>query len=138
GVRWVAHEEEGGDSLIMQDMIAMGAEDEIYNLALANRLEAIAQGRRVINSLVLPFAVVNVPESINLLNWSAARIVSNHVMVDLDKATNFNCSYEDALWIFRRIEKLTRSDWEEIVDSSQLPASVKSILLEKLIGRRNS
>lgn len=138
GVRWVAHEEEGGSSLIMQDLVAMGAEDEIYNLALGNHLEAIAQGRRVIKSLVLPFSLVNVPESVNLLNWSAARVVSNHVMVDLDKSTDFNCSYEDALWIFRRIEKLERRDWEEIVDASHLPPSVKTILLEKLIGRRNS
>lgn len=136
--RWVAHEDEGGDFLIMQDVIVMGAEDELYNLALGNDLAAIGAGRRVINSLVLPYAVMNIPESVNILNWSAARIVSNHVMLELDKSTSFNCSYEDALWIFRRIEKLTRDDWKEIVDDSGLPASVRAILIEKLIARRNS
>lgn len=136
--RWVAYEEEGGDSLVMQDVIAMGAEDELYNLALGNDLAAIGAGRRVINSLVLPYAVMNIPESVNILNWAAARIVSNHVMLELDKSTSFNCSYEDALWIFKRIEKLSRNDWKEIVDDSGLPASVRAILLEKLIARRNS
>lgn len=136
--RWVAHEEEGAHDLILQDVIAMSAEDEIYNLALGNDLAAIGLGRRVINSLVLPFAVMNVPESVNLLNWAAARVVSNHVLVELDKSTSFNCSYEDALWMFKRMEKLTRNDWQEIVDSSNLPPSVKAILVEKLIARRNS
>tara|TARA_R110000868_G_scaffold124990_2_gene330244 strand:- start:1631 stop:4624 length:2994 start_codon:yes stop_codon:yes gene_type:complete len=136
--RWVAHEEEGAHDLILQDVIAMSAEDEIYNLALGNDLAAIGLGRRVINSLVLPFAVMNVPESVNLLNWAAARVVSNHVLVELDKSTSFNCSFEDALWMFRRMERLTRADWQEITDSSNLPASVKAILVEKLIARRNS
>lgn len=136
--RWVAFEQDGASDLVMQDVVVMGAEDELYNLALGNDLAAIGAGRRVINSLVLPYAVMNVPESVNLLNWAAARIVSNHVLVELDKSTSFNCSFEDALWIFRRMEKLSRDDWKQIVDSSGLPASVKAILVEKLIARRNS
>jgi len=136
--RWISFEKEDSSTVVMQDLIVMGAEDELYNLALGNDLAAIGLGRRVINSLVLPYSVLNIPESVNLLNWSAARIVSNHVLVELDKSTDFNCSYEDALWIFRRMEKLTRQDWANIVDDSGLPPSVKSILLEKLIARRNS
>ncbi len=136
--RWISHEEPESTSLVLQDLIVMSAEDELYNLALGNDLAAIGLGRRVINSLVLPYSVMNVPESVNLLNWSAARIVSNHVLVELDKSTEFNCSFEDALWMFRRIERLTRHDWSQIVDDSGLPPSVKSILLEKLIARRNS
>lgn len=136
--RWVVHEEENSDSLVIQDVVAMEAEDELYNLALGNDLGAIGAGRRVINSLVLPYAVMNIPESVNILNWSAARIVSNHVLLELDKSIDFNCSYEDALWMFKRLEKLSRQDWQEIVDASHLPPSVRAILIEKLIARRNS
>src|SRR5690606_4830870 len=63
---------------------------------------------------------------------------SHEIILFHDQLGEFFCSWDDARWITRRIEKLTRADWKEIVESSHTPKSVQQILLEKLISRRNS
>ena len=58
----------------MQDLLVMNTTEPIYNLAMGTvdtideNFQGVdmVQGRRTIKSLLLPFAMVDVPESINL------------------------------------------------------------------------
>jgi hypothetical protein len=132
---WVI--EDLGDRLIMQDLVVMESTHIIYNLAVGVTFDMI-QGRRLLSSLAVPLTIVNLNESINMLRWNAGVVNNKQVMLFHDQLDQFQCTWDDARWITRRIEKLSREDWKEIVDSSELPKGVRMILLEKLISRRNS
>jgi hypothetical protein len=133
---WIVEELED-NRLLLQDLIVMDSNHPIYNLAVGVTAEMI-QGRRLLSSLAVPLSIVNLTESVNMLRWNAGVISNKQVVLFHDQIDQFLCSWDDARWISRRIEKLSRSDWEQIVDGSQLPKSVQMILLEKIISRRNS
>lgn len=139
---WII-EDLGPDKLLVQDLIIMDSTHAIYNLAVGVTSDMI-QGRRVLSSLAVPLTIVNLTESVNLLRWNAGieRINDQTKLKEIalfhDRLQDFQCTWDDARWITRRIEKLTRADWEEIVESSHLPKPVQMLLVEKLISRRNS
>ncbi|MBY0515921.1 MAG: hypothetical protein K2P81_03360 [Bacteriovoracaceae bacterium] len=134
---WIA-EDFGDNTLLLQDVVVMEGMPLIYNLAMGPITNDLIQGRRLLSSLVVPLALTNVPESVNMFRWSVGNIADNLVSLQLDYADEFDCSWEDARWIGRRIEKLSRADWEDVVASSHVPKPVQMVMLEKLIGRRNN
>jgi len=136
--RWVYQENSDGKGLILQDVLSFQANESIYNLAYGYVPNSVIKGRRVLNSLLIPYAIVSFEESVNLMSYEAARIISNSLKIDFADSAEFSTSYEDARWIMRRILKLTRRDFEEIVASAHLPIPVQRLLVEKIIGRRNS
>lgn len=125
------------ENVEIQDLIAMPSQDFYYNLAMGFLTDEIIGGRRVLNSLLIPYSLVNLPESVNLLNWNIGRVVNKQLVLDYDIAQNFSTSYEDAKWMTRRILKLSREDIFEIVKKSYFPKEVELVLTEKLIARRN-
>jgi hypothetical protein len=132
---WVV--EDFGTEIILQDIVVMEANHVIYNLAVGVSADMI-QGRRLLSSLAVPLSIVNLPESINKLRWNAGNLSNNQVFLHHDSLDDFQCTWEDARWISRRIEKLSRQDWEAIVEASHLPKPIQQVLVEKLISRRNS
>ncbi len=134
---WVV-EDYGDNVLLVQDVVVMEGNPLIYNLAMGPITNEITGGRRLMNSLVIPLTLTNVPESINMLKWSMGNVTDGMVALDLDYANEFDCSWEDARWIGRRIEKMSRSDWQDVVASSHVPKAVQMVILEKLISRRNN
>ena len=133
---WII-EDLGENKLLVQDLIVMESNHTIYNLAVGVTSDMI-QGRRLLSSLAVPLSIVNLTESVNLLRWNAGVKNSHEIVLFHDQLNEFFCSWDDARWITRRIEKLTRADWKEIVESTHIPKPVQQILLEKLISRRNS
>ncbi len=133
---WVVEELED-NKIIIQDLLVMDANHPIYNLAVGITNDMI-QGRRLMSSLAVPLSIVNLVESVNLLRWNVGVINNNQVALFHDHLEDFQCTWDDARWISKRIEKLTREDWKEIVASSNVPKAVQMILVEKLISRRNS
>lgn len=133
---WVVDDTEE-NKLVLQDIVVMDSTNEIYNLAVGVSDDMI-QGRRLLSSLAVPLSIVNLTESVNLLRWSAGNVVNNEVNLGINNLEDFACSWDDARWISKRIEKLSREDWEDIVSESNLPKPVQTILVEKLISRRNS
>jgi hypothetical protein len=135
--RWIV--DESKLEIVLQDVLVMATEANIYNLSLGLMPERIHQGRRVLRAPYIPLALVDTPESVNLMPWSSGRIVLNNIKLnhtqELD--TSFDTSWEDARWIGRRLAKLTRNDFEEIVKKAKFPAAVEAILIEKIISRRN-
>lgn len=136
--RWVTRDREGELTLTMQDMIAMEDINAMYNLAVGLVPREIVQGRRVLRSLLVPYSLTDIPESVNLFDWSAGRIISNNVLLPYENAQDYDTTFEDARWLTNRILKLKRSDWEDIVRGAHFPKSVEMLALEKLIARRNS
>jgi hypothetical protein len=125
------------NEIVMQDVIAM-EDDEFYlNLSRGYLEQYVIQGQRKFDSLIIPYALTNVPESINLLNWTVGREYTGNIVLNYPIAHEFDCSRGDAYWMVKRLLKLTEADWEEIVRETKLPRSVQSILLEKLKSRRN-
>ncbi len=133
---WVVEELED-NRIIMQDLVVMDSSHPIYNLAVGVTSDMI-QGRRLLSSLAVPLSIVNLVESVNLLRWNVGVINNNQVSLFHDSLEDFQCTWDDARWISKRIEKLSREDWKEIVASSHVPKAVQMILVEKLISRRNS
>ncbi len=125
-------------SIILQDVLAFEGQHQIYNLALGNPPEAVIEDKRILRSLAIAYALVNVPESVNLWRWQMGRVADKSIILDLNYADVFNCTFEDARWIGRRIEKLKRADFEEIVEFANVPKPVGALLIEKLMARRNS
>jgi hypothetical protein len=133
---WVV-EELSETRLLLQDLIVMNANHLIYNLAADIKSDMI-QGRRLLSSLAVPLSIVHLTESVNMFRWNVGVKSGNEVILFHDQLDQFMCTWDDARWISRRIEKLTREDWKEIVESTHMPKAVQQILLEKLISRRNS
>lgn len=133
---WVI-EELDDNKLLLQDLVVMDSNHIIYNLAFGVNSD-IVQGRRLLSSLAVPLTIVNLTESVNMLRWNAGVKTNDSVNLFHDQLPEFQCTWDDARWITRRIEKLTREDWKEIVASSNTPKAVQQILLEKIISRRNS
>ena len=125
------------EEIELQDVVAMSSQDHYYNLSLGYLPPSVIQGRRLLNSLLLPYALVEVPESVNMFPWHIGRIINKQFKVDFDNAENFSTTYGDAKWIARRILQLSRGDWKEIVRKSHFPKEVELLLNEKLISRRN-
>ncbi|MBC74723.1 MAG: hypothetical protein CME64_01790 [Halobacteriovoraceae bacterium] len=133
--RWILSQ--GDLSVVVQDVAVMEDQEFLHNLAKGYLSEDIPQGKRIYDSLVVPFALVDAPESINLMDWTIGRRFSDNVSLKFAHAANYNCSRDDAVWIIRRIMKLNEQDWRDIVDATYLPESVKLLLLQKLKSRRN-
>ncbi len=121
----------------LQDVVVMETSDQFYNLAMGFLTPDIIEGRRILNSLLVPYSLVDIPESVNLFSWQAGRIVNKQLKLEYESAENFNPSFEDAKWMTRKILELTRSDWEEVVQEAYFPMEVGALITEKLISRRN-
>lgn len=122
-----------------QDVIIVEkASDSIYNLARGILDPSIIRGRRLLNSTLVPFALSEIPESLNLMSWTGAQIIDDQVQMLCPGNEAFSTSYEDARWISRRILGLTEQDWKEIAQATRLPAPAQTLIAEKLMARRNS
>lgn len=134
---WVV-EDLNDDELMLQDLVVMPAQNIIYNLATGPIPADIIQGRRLLSSLIVPLTITNLSESVNMLRWTSGVVADNQLNLAIDDPDRFQATWEDVRWLGRRIEKLKRADWEEIVESTGLPKPVQMILTEKIISRRNS
>jgi hypothetical protein len=123
--------------IVVQDVVAMEEADYYINLARGHMEQSISQGKRIFDSLILPYALTDIPESINILSWTIGREYNGNIILDYKDSPNFNCSRGDAYWMVRRILKLSEKDWVEIVGDSKLPNAVQMVLIEKLKSRRN-
>jgi hypothetical protein len=136
--RWIVSNPKNEAFIIVQDLVATLSVEPIYNFAFAVMDKSIAQDLRSINALIVPFNLVYFEESVNMMPWSAGRIVSNRVYLPGPSTDEFNTKWEDARWITRKILELTRQDFQEIVAASNAPKSVQALLIEKILARRNS
>ena len=137
--RWVLDHPVDAKEIELRDVLVLESDVQYYNLALGYVPEHLIMGRRVLNSLLIPYAFTNVPESVNMFTWHAGSILSESIRMDYTESAEFSTTIDDGRWIARKIGALTkRSDFEEIVKAAALPEVVGILLTEKLISRRET
>jgi hypothetical protein len=135
---WILNlDDRESDLVALQDVAIMPVQAEITNVALGVMTPDFILGRRVLNSLFVPYALVDVRESINGFRWYPGLRKSNAVYLPLEDPEQFSTTWSDARWILRRIAKLNRYDFESIVSGIGYPEAAQKLLVEKLISRRN-
>jgi|GEM_PF-4828686 len=137
--KWIFHNPQGQNWVILQDVVLRNITDGDYtNLSLEPRLDKEIKNRRTFSSLLIPYSILNYSGSTNAFEWWSGKIISQNIFMDYPEAVFFDMSYEDGRWMTRRLSKLTRSDWDDVVRSSQLPGTIQKVLLEKVMARYNS
>ncbi len=136
--RWLIEKDEDNYVLTLQDVIIFKAATEIYDFAEGQVPAETILHRRSINALSIFYSLVDVRESVDGLDWHTGTIDNKVALFDILSGDSFTTTYFDAVWAVKRLAKLTRSDYENIVKLAYYPESVEKLLVEKLISRRNS
>jgi hypothetical protein len=136
--RWIVEKNEDSYVLVLQDVLILESNNKIYNLGMGEINQDTVKHRRVINSLAIPFAMVDIRESVDGLSWNLGTIANKVMILDVISGEYFTTTYNDAKWIIKRMSRLKREDFEEVVKFSYFPDSVSKLMSEKLISRFNS
>lgn len=134
----VTEETEGCYCLEIQDAVAFNSTTHIYNFPVGVLSQEVMQGRRAFEALLIPFGLTFVDESFNMLSWEFGKISNDRLFVSYEYNHQFFPNYSDAKWIARKILRLTRKDWEQVVAFGDYPLAVQKLAVEKFISRRNS
>lgn len=141
--RWVTKGlDKGGNpdetlEITLQDiMITMPSQEDHYNLSIGVPPRVLTT--RTLRSLLVSYALLDLGESANKYNWSVGKIDNGNIKLPHDQIAEFNATMDDAKWMLRKIKKLERRDFYEIVKLAHLPKEVEILILEKVISRRNA
>lgn len=101
--------------------------------------ESAIQSRRSIRALILPLALLDLPESVNMYSFEFAKIFSENLVLSRPNANRFQneTSIGDIYWIAQKIAKLTRADWTQIIKLGKYPADIEALIIEKTLARVN-
>ncbi|MEK6553620.1 MAG: hypothetical protein AABZ31_00120, partial [Bdellovibrionota bacterium] len=133
---WILNLDDKNSNVIeFQDVIALSPTPAITNVA-EGFLEPLIKGRRAINGLILPYNLVDVT-SVEGLRWCSNPVRQNAINFPLYDNEAFSTSIDDLRWMMRKVSRLTRQDFVEIVKEAQFPYPSDLLMVEKLIARRN-
>lgn len=94
---------------------------------------------RAYRAAIIPFALVDVPESVNRFSTRFAEVSTGYVNIPYYLGQSFQATtYDDLRWILKRLQKLSLKDYEEIVAESNYPEEIKPLVLAKLVNRARS
>lgn len=111
-------------------------EFDFYNVSMGVPTQTI--NSRSLRALVVPYSLVDLNESINKFSWIDGKVDNKSVILSHFTNNEFATTIDDAIWMMKKINKLTRIDYQKIVSESYFPREVELLLVEKLISRRNS
>lgn len=146
---WVLEDNVQNHSVVFSDAVLEPAVAEYFDIHWGyapdpnnpQQLPAVQRFSRyrAYRALILPFALVDVPESINRYSAKFAAILSGNVVVTHPSAESFSaCTYEDARWLVRRLAGLQIQDLQDIVKAGAFPSELEELVLAKLIYRVNN
>jgi hypothetical protein len=136
--RWRIDTDEKKFILTLQDVIVFQTSTEIYDLAEGQIGADNIAHRRSLNALSIAYALVDLRESVDGFPWSVGKLNNKVTLLDIISGDAFTTTYNDALWMIKRISKLKEKDFKEIVDQAYFPESVGTLLTQKLMARFNS
>lgn len=94
---------------------------------------------RAYRALIIPYAMVDLPESVNRFSAKFGSVLGAHVVINHPSAASFaSCTYEDAKWMVRRMQEFTRQDFEEVVKAGEFPPELNELIVTKLMYRANN
>jgi hypothetical protein len=132
-------------TVVLQDVMATEATPLFYNVALAppnvsvpgsDQRQALAQ--RILRALPLVYGIDDVTESLNLMFWTVGRISNEAITLTVPVNGVFSTSYDDAVWLARKIALLTEADFDDMVNRAYFPQDLKELVSAKIRSRRNS
>jgi len=130
-----------GDSIVLelQDVVIY-EEDASFRLSIGLLQHDRHKRKRIYNSLLLAFNLVDVPESVNSFSPIPFSITKQEVVLTYNEGTainEFTPDIYDLKWMARKLASLSRKDFEHIVAEAHYPKEVGLLLTELLIARRN-
>lgn len=124
-------------SVELSDVVLMiPSEKDHYNVAMGVPPRQLVT--RTLRSLIVPYALLDLNESVNKFSWNVGRIDNDSLVLPHFTLANMDASMDDVKWMARKLLSLERSDFETIVKDASFPEPVKKIVIEKIISRRNS
>ncbi len=91
---------------------------------------------RAFRSLVVPFVIGDMGESVNRVSSQAVFIRNGVANINYGFDYYFgNTDTHDVRWMLRRVGQLTDQDWTEIVDASMYPPALKQLVKAKIMSR---
>lgn len=112
------------------------SENDFYNVAMGIPTQTI--NSRTLRSLLIPYSILDLYESINKFSWIDGKVDNRAAVLAHFTGNDFSTTIEDAQWMIRKFNLLTREDIKEAVDKSFFPQDIGSVVIEKIISRRNS
>lgn len=124
-------------TLTLEDVaISEPTDFDTYNVSMGVPTQTI--NSRTLRALVVPYSLADLSESIPKFPWVDGRIDNKSVILPHFTGNDFATTIEDAQWMLNRLNKLTRADYQSIVDGAYFPKAASVLLVEKIISRRNS
>jgi hypothetical protein len=94
---------------------------------------------RAYRALIIPYALVDVEESINRFSPKFGSVLSGFVVINHPSAESFSsCTFEDAKWLVRKMQSWTAQDYQAIVHAGAFPPELESLVTAKLMYRAHN
>lgn len=146
---WVTEDNKQNHSVVFSDAVLEPAVAEYFDIQWGyapdpnnpNQLPAVQRYSRyrAYRALILPFALVDLPESVNRFSAKFGAVLSGHVVINHPSAESFSAaSFEDVRWLVRRMAQLRYSDFVEIVRAGAYPQELEDLILAKLLHRAHN
>lgn len=143
---WILENDSSNHSLLLSDLILEVPNPEYYDIANGtapdpNHAAAAAAVQRLsryraYRSLIVPYVLLDIPESINRYSPKIGSVMAGHIIMTYPYAASFAAAtVEDVRWITRRLLELSEADMREVVKAGQFPAELEELIYAKMIYR---
>ncbi len=142
--KWILENNTTNHSLLLADLILESANPDYYDIAngsapdpiYASAAVARLSRYRSYRALILPFTLVDIPESVNRYSPKLASILAGHVILTYPYGPSFGAAtFEDVRWLTRRLLQLNEQDFKDIVLAGKFPPELNELIYAKLIHR---
>lgn len=135
--RWASDINEDAFTVVLHDIaVTVPSAADHYNLAMGTPPQTL--NSRTLRALIVPYALLDLGESANTFEWTVGRISDESLVLPHFTRSQFSTTYEDAKWALNIIKYLSVEEIKEAVDLAYFPQEVATLLVEKLISRRNN
>jgi len=146
---WITEDDTKNHSLVFSDAVLEPATADYFDIQWGYAPDPNDPGQvsvvqrfsryRAYRALIIPFSLVDIPESVNRFSPKFASVLSSHIVITHPAAESFSaCAYEDARWLLRRLNQLSEQDFMEIVKAGAFPQELESLIYAKLVYRANN
>ena len=111
-------------------------EFDFYNVSMGIPTQTI--NSRTLRSLVIPYSILNLGESVNQMSWVGCKVDNKSVILPHFTSNDFATSIDDSLWMINRFNNLSREKLVTAVKDAHFPKEAEVVLVEKIASRRNA
>lgn len=143
---WITENNKSEHSIVLSDSVLETPSSDYYDLhwgttpnpkdpALISIIELYSRNR-AFRALIIPYVLVDLPETVNRFLPKAASAVSGHIVFNHPFGGAFSATtFEDVKWLLMRMQDWTERDVREIVNNASLPNDIAELVYRKLLYR---